>query len=166
MRKVLVLAAAFCLAAATPFAQAPSSGKTATSWTCASANPTHSIPVAGDTTHVYSISTTKCTANKGEVAGVKEVDGTATEFTEVMGDKMKGHGIFVENYANGDKATFSYEFTGTLKDKTARSVRNKYTMTSGTGMFKGATASGTCTGKGTPDGGASFDCTGGYTLAK
>ena len=166
MQNVLVLAAAFCLAAATPFAQGPSSGKSATSWTCAPASPTHSIPVAGEATHVYTISTAKCTATKGEIAGVKEVDGTATEFTEVMGDKIKGHGIFVENYANGDKATFSYDFTGTLKDKTAQSVSNKYTLTSGTGMFKGAKASGMCTGKGTPDGGASFECTGTYALAK
>ena len=43
---------------------------------------------------------------------------------------------------------------------------NKWTVTGGTGQFKGMKGSGTCKGKGNPDGSADFTCTGAYTLAK
>ncbi len=46
-----------------------------------------------------------------------EMHGTATEFADVIGDKITGHGIFVETLANGDKIHVTYEFQGTSKDK-------------------------------------------------
>ena len=41
---------------------------------------------------------------------------TGTEFAEVTGNKSSGHGVFVETFANGDKATFTYQFTGAVAD--------------------------------------------------
>jgi hypothetical protein len=166
MRAIVVVTLASSLAAATAAAQTPASGKTASAWKCAAANPTHAVPVADQANHAYVVSSSQCTALKGEIAGIAEKSGVATEFTEVMGDNAKGHGIFVETLANGDKLTVSYEFTGTMKNQQFQSGGNKWTVTSGTGKLKGAKGQGTCTAKGNPDGSLNFDCSGSYTLAQ
>jgi hypothetical protein len=166
VRTFQLFLAATCLAVSPAAAQTPASGKTATTWKCAPASPVHAVPVGDAPNHMYIVEQTKCTAAKGEIAGVKEQEGTATEFVEVTGDTSKGHGMFVETLANGDKGYFSYTLTGTSKDKVMVSGGNKWTLTGGTGMLKGAKASGTCTAKGNPDGSATFECTGTYTLAK
>jgi hypothetical protein len=166
MRRLLVILAATCLAISTTLAQTPTSGKAATTWNCAAADPAHALPVGDAPDHMYVVEQLKCTASKGEIAGVKQQEGTATEFVEVMGDKSKGQGMFVETLANGDKGFYSYTFTGMSKDKMMVSGTNKYTLTGGTGMLKGAKASGACTAKGNPDGTATFECTGTYSLAK
>jgi hypothetical protein len=163
---VVVVALASSLAAAAAAAQTPASGKTASSWKCAAPNPTHTVPVAGHTNHAYVVSSSQCTALKGEIAGVVEKSGVATEFIEVMGDKAKGHGIFFETLANGDTLTVSYEFTGTMKNQQFQSGSNKWTVMDGTGKLKGSKGQGTCTAKGSPDGSLNFDCTGTYTLAQ
>ena len=108
----------------------------------------------------------QCTATKGEIAGVKEKEGTGTEFAEVTGDTSKGHGVFVETLDNGDKAFVSYTFTGTSKNKLMVSGSNKWTFTGGTGMLKGVKGNWTCTAKGNGDGTANFECNGSYTLGK
>jgi hypothetical protein len=166
MRTLFVIAVASCLATGSASAQTAASGKTASSWKCSPANPTHAVPVADAPDHAYMVSSAHCTALKGEIDGVAEKEGTATEFTEIMGSTGKGHGIFVETLANGDKLTVSYEFTGTMKNQQFESGSNKWKVTSGTGKLKGATGQGTCTAKGNPDRSINFDCTGSYALAK
>ena len=141
-------------------------GKTASAWTCGGSSPSHAIPVGDAPNHIYVVQQTKCTATKGEVGGVKEQEGTATEFAEITGDTAKGHGIFVETLANGDKINVAYEFEGVSKNGNFQSGSNKWTFVSGTGMMQGAKGSGTCTAKGSPDGGVTFECTGTHTLAK
>ena len=166
MRKLLLILMATCLAVSPTAAQAPASGKSATTWKCTAPSPANALPVGDAPNHMYVIEQVKCTATKGEIAGVKQTEGTATEFVDVTGDTSKGHGVFVETLANGDKGFYSYTFTGTSKDKVMVSGSNNWTLTGGTGMLKGAKASGTCAAKGSPDGGMTFDCTGTYTLAK
>src|SRR6476646_5880263 len=111
MRRFSLVLAAACLAVATTVAQTPASGKIATSWKCA-APTANALPVGDAPNHMYVVEQIKCTATKGEIAGVKEKEGTATEFAEATGDTSTGHGVFVETLANGDKATVSYTFTG------------------------------------------------------
>jgi hypothetical protein len=147
-------------------AQAPKSGTTNNAWKCAAANPTNALPVGDAPDHLYVVQQTKCTATKGEVAGIKEVEGTATEFAEVKGNNSTGHGVFVESLANGDKLHVTYTFNGTSKDKVFQTGSNKWTVVGGTGMFAGAKGGGTCTAKGSPDGTVNFECKGTYTLAK
>lgn len=166
MQRLLMVLAATCFGVSAVLAQTPASGKTATTWKCAAPSPMHALPVGDTPNHMYVVEQVKCTAAKGEIAGVKEQEGTATEFIEVTGDKSTGHGVFVETLANGDKGFFTYTLTGTSKDKVMVSGSNKWTLTGGTGMLKGAKASGTCTAKGNADGSATFECTGTYTLAK
>lgn len=161
MVAVGVLAAAGMLQA-----QMTGAGKVDTQWNCAAPSPVHALPVGDAADHAYVVQQVKCTATRGEVAGVKDKDGMATEFAEGMGDNAKGHGIFVSTLANGDKITYSYTFTGVSKNKMLQSGSNKWTMTGGTGTFKGITGSGTCTAKGGAGGSAIFDCTGTYTAAK
>jgi hypothetical protein len=126
----------------------------------------HAVPVGDSPDHMYIVQEVKSTATKGEVGGVKEQEGIATEFADVVGDKATGHGVFVETLANGDKINVTYQFQGTSKDKVFQAGSNKWTFVSGTGMMKGAKGSGTCKAKGNPDGGIDFECTGTHTLAK
>ena len=143
----------------------PTSGKMASSWKCSAPNPVHALPVGDAANHMYVIEQFKCTATSGEIAGVKEQEGTGTEFVDAMGDNATGHGIFVDTLANGDKLHVSYELKGTSKNKILQTGTNKWRVVSGTGMFKGIKASGTCTAKGNPDGSVNFDCNGTYALA-
>ena len=166
MQRFLLVLAGTCLAVSTTLAQTPASGKTATSWKCVAPTPVHALPVGDAPNHMYVVEQVKCTATKGEIGGVKEQEGTGTEFVDATGDTSKGQGVFVETLANGDKGYFSYTFTGTSKNNMMVSGSNKWTLTGGTGMLKGAKASGTCTAKGNPDGSADFECMGTYTLAK
>ena len=166
MRRLLFVLAATCLTVATTIAQTPASGKTATSWRCGVPSPMHALPAGDAENHMYVVEQAKCTAAKGEIAGVKQQEGTATEFIEVTGDTSKGQGMFVETLANGDKGFYSYTLTGRSKDKVMVSGANKWTLTGGTGMLKGAKASGTCTAKGNADGSLNLECSGSYTLTK
>ena len=167
MRKLLLTAALCVLVPATLLrAQAPAAGKVDTQWKCAAPNPVHALPVGDVADHAYAVQQGKCTAAKGEVAGVKEKDGASTEFVESTGNNGKGHGIFVATLASGDKIMYSYTFTGVSANNIPVSGSNKWTMTGGTGKFKGITGSGTCAGKGNSDGSAVYDCAGTYTMAK
>jgi hypothetical protein len=80
-----------------------------------------------------------------------------------IGQNGKVTGTYVDTLANGEKVYYSYEATSVLKDG-ALSMENKWKIVGGTARLKGITGQGTCTGKGTSDGGLTFDCTGEYTL--
>ena len=167
MRTLLgVPALCVLVAAAMPQAQTAGSGKVDSQWKCAAPSPVHALPVGDAAGHAYVVQQAKCTATKGEIAGVKEKDGTSTEFMEASGNEAKGHGIFVETLANGDTITISYTFTGMSSNDVLESGSNKWTVAGGTGKLKGMKGSGTCSGKGAGDGSAVFDCTGTYTLAQ
>jgi hypothetical protein len=157
--------AIFAIVAAT-YAQTPAPIKVASSWKCAPANPVHVLPAGDAADHAYMVQQGKCTATKGEIAGIAEKEGLSTEIAEATGNTARGRGTFIETLANGDKLFISYEFTGTSANKVMQSGSNKWTVAGGTGKFAGAKGSGSCTGKGTPDGGATFDCSGSVTLAK
>ncbi len=133
-------------------------------WNCAAANPVHQLPVSDQANHAYVIEQVHCTTTAGEIGGVKEKEGLAVEFVEATGNSSKGHGVFVETLANGDKITYTYTLTGMMANNMMQSGSNSWTAMSGTGKFQGITAKGTCTAKGKPDGSADFTCSGTYTL--
>ena len=164
MRKLVFVAGFICLWGAIAVAQ--NAGKVSNGWSCAKPTDTKTISVPGQPDHTYTVSQFKCISTKGEYAGEKEKEGTATEFDEVKGGKLTGHGIFVETFANDDKATFNYQITATLKDGKMSTVADKWQAVSGTGKFKAMKASGTCTGTGTAEGGSTLACMGTYTLQK
>lgn len=164
MRQLVFVVGLFCLCAG--FASAQNQGKVSNGWSCAKPTDMKTINVVDQPGHTYTIGQFKCTSTKGEYAGVKEKEGTATEFEEVKDGKLTGHGVFVETFANGDKATFTYQPAGTIKDGKMSSMSNKWQAVSGTGKFKGLKASGTCTGTGTPEGGSNLACNGTYSVPK
>jgi hypothetical protein len=139
-------------------------GKVDNGWACGKPASANSIDVGDMAGHAYGIDQIKCTSPKGEIAGVREKEGTGTEFMEVKGNKATGHGIFVETMTNGDKLTFNYQLSGTMENGMLKSGTDKWQAVSGTGKFKGIKGSGTCTGTGTADGGANWTCAGTYTL--
>jgi hypothetical protein len=164
MRKCVLMVVAVLAVASVSFAQ--SSGKISTVWKCAAPNPMNALPAGDAPDHIFAVEQTKCTATGGEIAGVKQKEGMATEVLDATATTAKGHGIFLETLDNGDKITYSYEFSGTSKNKVMEAGSNKWTVMNGTGKFKGIKGSGTCKGKGNPDGSAEYTCTGTYTLAK
>src|SRR4029453_10350336 len=103
MKRILSIAAALCVMAAFAQAQTPAPVKVASSWKCEAPNPVNALPVGDTPDHAYVLQQVKCTARKGEIAGIVEKEGTSTEFMEATGNNGKGHGVFVETMANGDK---------------------------------------------------------------
>ncbi|HYN07231.1 MAG TPA: hypothetical protein VES67_07555 [Vicinamibacterales bacterium] len=166
MRKSIWMAGLAALVSIGVLHAQTAAGKVDVQWKCAAPSPVHAVPVGDVADHAYIVQQVKCTAAKGELAGVKEKDGTGTEFVEATGNNGKGHGIFVATLANGDKVNYTYTFTGVSSNSKLQTGTNKWAATSGSGKFKGITASGTCTAKGAADGGAVFDCVGTYTIPK
>jgi hypothetical protein len=162
MSKPILVLVLVCLCVTVALAQ----GKVENGWACGKPAVGQSIEVGDQPNHAYAIDQVKCTSTKGEIAGVKEKEGTGTEFAEVAGNSSKGHGIFVETMANGDKINFTYQPTVTIKDGKMQSGSDKWQATSGTGKFKGIKASGTCKGTGSADGSTNWACSGTYTLPK
>ena len=162
LRKLFFVVCSLCLSASVALAQ----GKVDSQWNCGKPTDAHSIDVGDQTGHAYAIARFTCTAVKGELEGVKEKEGTGTEFEDVRGNSVKLHGVFVETLTNGDKIHISYQGTGATEKGQLQSGSDEWTITSGTGKLKGAKGKGDCKGKGNPDGSATFDCTGEYTLAK
>jgi hypothetical protein len=162
MRKLVLVVGLMCLSASVALAQ----GKVANGWACGKAAPVHSIEVGDQPNHAYSIDQIKCTSTKGEIEGVREKEGTGTEFAEVKGNTSSGHGVFVETMANGDKIHFTYQTTATLKNGQMQSGSDKWQAIAGTGKFKGIKANGTCKGTGNPDGSATWTCAGTYSIPK
>jgi hypothetical protein len=166
MRKAIVLLGSVCLTGLVIVTlSAPVSAQMAinTTWKCAAPKP-NVVPVPDKADHAYIVEQVACTAAKGEVGGVKEKDGVATEFVEATGATSTGHGIFVATLASGDKVTYSYTLKGVSKNNMLDTGSNAWTMTGGTGKFKGISGKGTCAAKGNADGTAVFDCTGTYAI--
>ena len=162
MRNVFFVICALCLSATVAVAQ----GKIDSQWNCGKATEGHSLDVGDQPGHAYAIAKFSCTAVKGEIEGVKEKEGSGTEFDDVRGNGMKGHGVFVEVLSSGDKLYVSYQAKGTSDNGQLQSASNEWTIINGTGKLKGAKGKGGCKGKGNPDGSATYDCTGEYTLAQ
>jgi len=162
MRKLWLVVCAVGFLSSTGLAQF----KNDTQWKCDKASDQHSINIGDKPGHAYAVDQINCTATKGELAGVKEKSGVGTEFMEVNGDKITGHGEFVETLENGDKDLFTYTFQATMKDGKLQSGTDKWSLRQGSGKLKGAKGSGTCKGTGNSDGSVTWDCAGDYTGAK
>ena len=152
-----ILISGLCLCASMAMAQ----GKVDNGWSCKQAEPPKPIDVGDKAGHSYAVRQLACTSTKGEYAGIREKEGTGTEFVETTATGVSGHGVFVETMANGDKVNFNYQFTASTDGKT---IADKWQATSGAGKFKGIKAAGTCKGTGNPDGSSTINCTGTYSI--
>jgi len=161
MRNVYLVLCAVCFLSCTGLAQF----KSTVLWKCDKPADQHSINVGDKPGHSYGVDQINCTPMAGDINGAKRKSGMGTEFVEVSGDKVTGHGEFIETMENGDKNVYSYQFMGTLKDGVLQSGSDKWSMREGGGKLKGAKATGTCKGS-AKDQSVMWDCMGDYTGAK
>jgi hypothetical protein len=157
--KTLCTCAVFVFAVAAT----PAQMKHTFSGKCAKPDVMQSVPAGDKADHVFMIQSGKCVAI-GEMGGAKAKEGVFSEHDEAMGNNSKAWGVYVETYDSGDKIFYNYQSTGTMKDNNLVSGGNRFQITGGTGKMKGIKGSGTCTTKGTPDGGLEYNCTGDVTL--
>ena len=131
---------------------------------CAKSDPEYTVPVGDKPDHVMLLAKQKCTWTSGEIAGVqiKEEDDTVVSDMNGSVGLDKGYGVGL--MANGDKYFGHFEGKTVIKDKTPVSGTGTFTFTGGTGKLKGI--KGKCPYKGTfnPDGTATFQIEGEYTL--
>jgi len=132
---------------------------------CAKPDNVQSLPAGDKDGHVFLVQQGKCTAEKGEIGGAKSQGGTYVEHGDATATRVRVKGVFVENYDSGDKVFYDYQGNTIVKEGMPDSGTNKWQITGGTGKMKGIKGMGSCTFKGTSDGGLDFTCTGEHTLA-
>jgi hypothetical protein len=153
---------AVCLLSCVGLAQV----KSTVQWKCDKPSDQHSINVGDRPGHSYAVDQINCTPVSGDINGAKRKSGMGTEFIELRGDKLSGHGEFIETMENGDKNFYTYQLKGTVKDGVLTAGSDTWSMREGGGKLKGAKATGSCKGAGNADGVATWDCSGDYTMAK
>lgn len=163
MRKLAILCLVVFLASAAA-AQTKMSG----SLTCAPSDPAHIIRVGDDPGHAYGVAQGSCTWTRPwEIAGEKATVGIGTQVQHIKGNTMKARGTFVDTMTNGDKVSYSFEFTTVNSASGARVEGHKWEIAGGSGKFRGIKGSGTCTAtpQGT-DGTFNYECVGQYSLPR
>jgi hypothetical protein len=153
---VVLVSAAASASAQTKFTM---SGK------CGKPDVQQSAPAADAPDHLMTLAQGKCVPVKAaEFGGSPSKEGAFAEHGEVTGTSGKVTGTYVETLANGEKVYYRYHGTQVLQDGTLQSMQNTWEIVGSSAGLKGIKGQGTCSGKGTSDGGLSFDCTGEYTL--
>lgn len=161
MRKLVLVGSFFFVSGSIALA-----GPVAVHWNCSPPTSAQSLAAGDPANHTFTIAQIKCTATKGELAGVKQQEGTGTEFHDVAGTADHFQGVFVETLASGDKVSYTYKGTAMLNAAGTGSANNTWMAASGTGKFKGIKANGTCKATANADKSVSFDCVGTYSLPK
>ena len=162
MRRLFMMCAIVCFAAATAGAQTKISGTAQ----FGKADPQHAIPVGDRPDHSLGVDQLKCTWTKPQdIGGDKTKEGVSTETQDISGNNVRARGMHVTTMESGDKYFVSYQGTGTVKDGVLQSAKGTWTYTGGTGKLKGIKGKGTydCATKGD---GVSCEIEGEYQLAK
>ena len=160
MRKLFMIGCAALLFGSAAMAQ----GKVASSWQCPKAPMQHKLDVADEAAHKYAITSGPCTPGKSSIEGIMEKSGAYTEFHDEKAQSMSWHGRITVTMENDDKVFYGYEGSGSTDP--AKPVTNNWTISGGTGKFKGIKGTGSCSGKRSTDESSAWDCTGTYSMAK
>ena len=92
-------------------------------------------------------------------------DAAGTLHSQVTGNKSQDTGQLLIDMNNGEQVTMKLAGTSVLDtDGTPRSRQGNWTITDGTGVFKGIMGQGTYTGQPRASGGVTFDIQGTYDL--
>ena len=161
MRKLWGVLFAVSLLSCVGFAQV----KSTVQWKCDKPSDQHSINVGDKPGHTYAVDQINCTPVNGDINGARRKSGTGTEFLEFRGNRFTGHGEFIETMENGDRNFYTYQMTGTSQNGVLQGS-DTWSMREGAGKLKGAKATGSCKGGSNPDGTATWNCSGDYTMAK
>jgi hypothetical protein len=131
---------------------------------CAKPDVQQAVPSGEAPDHLMTLTQGKCTPVKAaEIAGSPSKEATFTEHGELKGNTGKVSGMYVETLANGEKVFYRYEATAAMANGALQTMSNTWQIVGGSGALKGIKGKGTCTGKGQPEGGLSFECSGEYT---
>jgi hypothetical protein len=161
--KTILMSLAVLALAAAASAQTKISG----TLQCSKADPVYTIQVGDRPDHAFTIGKLTCAYTKPmEIGGIIHKSEEATIFGEVSGDRVRGRGRNVETMANGDKYYVSVQFSETLKEGVLQTGEVTWTITGGTGKFKGMKGKGTTKGKGATDGTSTWEVEGEYELPK
>ncbi len=132
---------------------------------CGKPDASHTIEIGDRPNHAFSINKSNCTWTKPlELAGTQNKENVVVGFDEINGNKFRGHGYVVDTMENGDKAYVRFEGSATSKDGVVQSAEGKWRYVGGTGKLKGLKGQGTYKGKGSADGGITYEVEGEYTL--
>jgi hypothetical protein len=162
LKIIVMFLTVFTLAAA-----ASAQNKLSGTLQCGKADPVYTIQVGDRPDHAFTISKLTATWTKPtEIGGIIHKSEEATIFGEVSGNRVRGRGRNVDTMANGDKYYISTEFSEILKDGVLQTAEVTWTITGGTGKFKGMKGKGTAKGKGAADGTSTWEVEGEYELPK
>jgi hypothetical protein len=153
MRKLQLVAVALLVCGSVAIAQS----KVDTKWHCPKPEGGTKLDVGDMPDHSYWIGQGTCTATSSE-GTIKEKNGQFTEFHENWKASFSFHGRFNATADNGDKVFYSYEGNGST-DAT-KPQANKWKIVGGTGKYKAAKGSGSCSGKPAADSSVDWECTG------
>lgn len=132
---------------------------------CTRPDVQQAAPAADAPDHAVTIAQGRCTPVKAaEIGGSSSKEGAFAEHGEITGNKGHVWGTYVDTLANGEKVFYHYESHSVVQEKAVQTMQNKWQIVGGTAGLKGIKGQGTCNGKGSPDGGLAFECTGDYTL--
>ncbi len=160
-RHLLVFLAAVATAVAVP----PQT-KTKGTLQCGKADPLHVVEIGDRADHAMVVAKVACNWTKPmEIAGVKTKDGASVSSEEKSGMKSSGSGVHWTAMDNGDRIFVRFHGK-TIYDKDGRATAadGNWSYTGGTGKMKGIKGKGTYKGKGNPDGSATYEIEGDYTL--
>jgi len=142
--------------------------KTSGTLQCSKSDPVNMIEVGDQPGHSFVIAKTACTWSKPmEIEGTQTKDGVSVGSEEISGGKSNGSGSHWTSMASGDKMFVRFQGKSTYdKDGKMLTSKGTWSYTGGTGKLKGIKGKGTYDGKGSPDGTATYEVEGDYTLSK
>lgn len=142
--------------------------KTNSTLECAKADPVHMVEIGDRPGHAFIVAKAACTWTKPmEIAGSASKDGVTTAIEEMSAGKSSGSGVHWSTMASGDKFFVRFQARTTYdKDGKMQTSQGTWSYTGGTGKLKGIKGKGTYAGKGSPDGTATYEIEGEYTLPK
>jgi hypothetical protein len=156
MRKLLVVAVGLLLIGSVASAQNKSDSK----WHCEQPSSAKSLEVGDVEGHTFDLAQGNCVSTSSAIG---EKTGIYTESSENWKASGTIKGRFNVTLESGDKIYHSYQSTF---DPVKKIISEKWTVVNGTGKYKGAKGSGTCTGHLHDDNTSDWDCSGTITAAK
>jgi hypothetical protein len=149
-------------------ADATAQTKTTGTLQCAKGDPVNMIEVGDNPGHSFVIAKTACTWSKPmDVGGSQTKEGVSVASEEMSGGKSSASGVHWTTMASGDKMFVRFQGKSTYdKDGKMLTSKGTWSYTGGTGKLKGVKGKGTYDGKGSPDGSATYEVEGEYTLPK
>jgi hypothetical protein len=158
-----IITAIVCASAVLAVA-ATASTKTSYTFSGVCAKPeVQSIPAGDKAGHEFAVARGSCTV-KDQIAGITASGGTFAESDDVTAMRLKGRGIYVETFANGDKVLYEYRVTFAMSNGVMQSGKAKFKAAGGTGKMTGIDAKGTCAYSPGSNGGVNVTCTGEYAF--